>query len=260
MSECTCGSGAFSGSCCCGSVTNIKGGIHPDSILSVSKDLVLDQSALVARTHFSAILLNEAVHVVGIEASLISVRRDQDVADLDKQLQEPASNAQSNIASASPASVSLYTAPGFALLDLDIGGFNPLDASQQDKRFFCTASLTNRQPTWTASPDLFGFFCDGGVFVEFNAPTNGYGIRLVMRYVPRLQFSPAYHDPLAVMQHYWKCSRGDTEFLEGFYGGTSLQVSSLVTGGTTQAQSSGQGSRFTSVDTSFASDTPSIWF
>ena len=93
MSECTCGSGAFSGSCCCGSVTNIKGGIHPDSILSVSKDLVLDQSALVARTHFSAILLNEAVHVVGIEASLISVRRDQDVADLDKQLQEPASNA-----------------------------------------------------------------------------------------------------------------------------------------------------------------------
>ena len=260
MSECTCGSGAFSGGCCCGSVTNIKGGIHPDSILSVSRDLFLDQPTLIARTHASDFLIQEPAHIVGIEASLVSVRRDDQAVNVAKQLLEPDSNAQANIAAATPVTVSLYTVAGYAVGDLDLGGFAPANATIQDRRYFATASLTAGLPTWTASPDIFGFFADGGIFVELNSPTNDYGVRLIVRYVPRLQFTPAYHDPLAVMQHYWKCSRGETEFLEGFYGGTSGDFRTSAQTDTTAAAGSADGSVFGSnQDTEPPAPSPPSW-
>lgn len=248
MSDCECGSGLFGCSCCCASVTNLKGGLHPDSIVSAYKDLVIPQTAVVGRTFYSALMVPEPVHIVGVNASLVAVRRDLDVADLDKQLLEPTNNTQANIASATPVTVSLYNVPGYLDGDLDKGGFFAADATTHDRRYFCTASLSSGMPTWSADEDIFGFFCDGGLFVEFNAPTPDYGVRIVVRYVPRLQFSPAYHDPLVVMQHYWKCSRGEAEFLDGFYGGTSLTIGSSGATDTTAPMSSTQGSLMTSLD------------
>lgn len=230
---CGCASGKFGCSCCCASVTNIKGGIHPDSIETVCEDLVLDTTtATLTSTHYSKVLLKQPVHIVGVNASLIAVRRDEDTADQDKQLLEPSTADSARIVSATTASVSLYTTPGFNSTQMDLGGFNPPDVQEMDRDFFCTASLSSAMPTYDAHEDLFGYFCDGATFLEFNAPNPHYGIRLVVRYVPRLQFSPAYHDPLEVMQHYWKCSRGDAEFLDGFYGGTSYDIPSTQSGGT----------------------------
>lgn len=220
-----CASGKFNCECCCSSVTLIKGGIHPDSMESVSKDLVLEETSL-TRTHRAEVLLQEPVHIIGADVSLITIKRDTNTANSPKQVLSPTSAGESRLRSSVPASVSLYSIPGYAPGDLDKGGFNAADAEEQSRRYFSTCSLTAHNPHWTAHEDLFGFFVDGGLFVELNAPTTEYGVRVVVRYVPRLQFSPAYHDPLEVMQHYWKCSRGDTEFLEGFYGGTSLSIPS----------------------------------
>lgn len=246
-----CESGKFGCSCCCASVTNIKGGIHPDSIQSVSMDLVLDTtSGTLTSTHVSHVLLDEPVHIVGVNASLIAVQRDEDELDQNKQLLEPSSGAVANIARATTASVSLYTTAGFNSTQMDLGGFNPPETQEMDRDFFCTASLSSTASTYDSPDDLFGYFADGATFVEFNAPSPDYGIRLVVRYVPRLQFSPAYHDPVEVMQHYWKCSRGDAEFLDGFYGGTSLDIPSTQSGGTNSrsepSESTGAGSWFTS--------------
>tara|TARA_R110002020_G_scaffold304165_2_gene519926 strand:+ start:1830 stop:2621 length:792 start_codon:yes stop_codon:yes gene_type:complete len=233
-----CESGNFGCGCCCASVTNLKGGIHPDSVVSVSMDLVLDQvEGTLTQTHRTETLLNDPVHIVGVNASLVAVQRLTSEANLDKQLQEPSSGGVSNVVRATPSSVSLYTVPGYVQADLNKGGFNPLDDQEQSRRYFCTASLTSMMPTFEARDDIFGFFADGGLYVEFNSPSPDYGIRLVVRYVPRLQFSPAYHDPLTVMQHYWKCSRKDEEFLEGFYGGTAADIPSEDTDGTQQRTS-----------------------
>lgn len=249
-----CESGMFGCGCCCASVTNIKGGIHPDSMRSVSMDLVLPTTtASLTATHVAHVLINEPVHIIGVNASLIAVRRDEDTVDQNKQLIQPSTVQDATIAAATPASCSLFTTSGFSSGTLDKGGFNPYDLVEQDRDYFCTASLTPGASTYDSPDDLFGYFCDGATFVEFNAPTPGFGIRLVVRYVPRLQFSPAYHDPVSVMQHYWKCSRGDAEFLEGFYGGTSTDIPSTQSGGTqtrsSPSESTGEASWNTIVQT-----------
>ncbi|UCC74607.1 MAG: hypothetical protein JSV86_08675 [Gemmatimonadota bacterium] len=246
-----CESGQFGCGCCCASVTNIKGGIHPDSISSTHIDLVLDQvEASLTQTHRTEVLLAEPAHIVGVNASLIAVQRDANVNNQDKQLQEPASGAIGNIVRATTTSVSLYTIPGYSYDDLEKGGFNPPDSQEQSRRYFCTASLSSTLPTYDSHEDMFGYFADGGLFVEFNAPSPDYGIRLVVRYVPRLQFSPAYHDPVEVMQHYWKCSRGNQEFLEGFYAGTSLDITSAESGGTSiPSGGAGSGISWSNIET-----------
>jgi len=195
-------------------------------------DLVLDQvEASLTQTHRSEIVIDAPIHIIGVNASLIAVQRDPDEADLDKQLLEPSSGVPSNIVRSTTSSVSLYTITGYTQGDLDKGGFNPLDAQEQGRNYISTISLSSGMPTYEAHEDLFGYFADGGLFVEFNAPSPDYGIRLIVRYVTRIQFPPAYHDPLVVMQHYWKCSRGDAEFLDGFYGGTVIDIPSSDSAG-----------------------------
>lgn len=223
--SCTCGEGSFSNSCCCGSVTNLKGGIHPDSVQSVSTDLLLPQSTP-DRTHVSRVLISAPVHVVSVQVALIAVKRDGAAGNEQKQLLAPPSAGDSRIRASIPASVSLYTASGYLdeTTTTNFGGFNPPDSIEQARSYFSTCAVTSYSPSWTSGEDLFGYFADGGVFVEFTAPDDDIGVRVILNYVPRLQFSPAYHDPLDVMQHYWKCSRGEEEFLEGFYGGTSHEI------------------------------------
>jgi hypothetical protein len=224
-----CESGMFGCSCCCASVTNLKGGLHPDSFRSAFVDLTLSETdALQTITHISKLLVQDAVHIIGVEAALVTIKRDVAVANAKKQLKEPLNTGdEDRIRANTPVNVSLYTIPGWSTGDLERGGFDAID-QEQSRNYITTASLTAQNPHWTAHEDLFGYFADGGLFAEYNSPTDQYGVRLIVRYVPRLQFSPAYHDPLAVMQHYWKCSHGsEKEFLEGFYAGTSVQIPSV---------------------------------
>jgi hypothetical protein len=236
---CGCESGKFGCSCCCASVTNIKGGIHPDSIESVAMDLVLEQAGLPTRTHRAEVLLNQPVHIVGVDVALVTVRRDAIEANSAKQVLAPANGGDGNLRGRTPVNVSLYTIPGYAVGDLNKGGFNADDASEQNRRYVTTCSVASSAPHWTSHDDLFGYFADGGLFVELVAPSTDYGVRVVVRYVPRLQFSPAYHDPLTVMQHYWKCSRGEAEFLDGLYGGTALNIPSTESSATPPSESTG---------------------
>lgn len=226
-----CESGKFGCSCCCASVTNIKGGIHPDSMRTVTMDLVLEEAdASQTITHISKLLLNEPAHIIGVDASLVSTKRDTTVDNSEKQLQQQGTTTSLSdaalIKATTPVNVALYTLPGWSSNTLTQGGFGAIEQAQ-GRVYITTASLTAQAPTWVAHKDLFGYFADGGLYVEFNAPSDQYGVRIVVRYVPRLQFSPAYHDPIDVMQHYWKCSRGDAEFLEGFYAGTSQPIPSI---------------------------------
>ncbi|MAA63835.1 MAG: hypothetical protein CL581_03520 [Alteromonadaceae bacterium] len=205
----------------------MKGGIHPDSIRTIAIDLTLEElDADQTITHISKVLIHEPIHICGVDAALVTIKRDTDVDNSEKQLQQPGeTNSEFGIRAITPANVSLYTLPGLASDDLEKGGFGAIE-QEQDRYYITTATLTAHNPSWTANPDLFGYFADGGLFVEYNAPSDQYGVRIVVRYVPRLQFTPAYCDPVGVMQHYWKCCRGEAEFLEGFYAGTSTQVPS----------------------------------
>lgn len=220
----------------------MKGGIHPDTIQVVSADMILAQpdaathTTVGYRTSASKLLLIDPVHIIGVDVSLYSIRRDLDAADRAKQLIEPAVSVfggEGTTYGVVPASVSLFTKPGYATGDELRGGFNQLDTGDdgQERNYFCTGTVTGSQPSWSAHEDLFGYFADGGLWAEFNAPTLHYGVRVVVRYVSRVQFPPAYHDPVKVMQHYWKCSRGEAEFLDGFYTGTTINVP-LYTGET----------------------------
>lgn len=236
--ECECESGLFGCSCCCASVTNLKGGLHPDSIRSAYADLALTSAlGAVTRTFENKLLIKRPSHIVSVTAALVAVRRDTDLADDDRQLLEPTSSGDATTAGATPVNISLFTIPGYSSTDLANGGWNAPDDTENGRNYILTASLSSRYPSWTSPEDLFGYFADGGLFVEFNAPTTNYGVRIVVNYVDRLQFSPAYHDPIQVMQHYWKCSRKDAEFLEGFYGGTELLITSLNSSGTASVSS-----------------------
>ena len=225
--NCGCESGKFGCSCCCASVTGLRGGIHPDTIRSAHLDLLLTESSgSLTRTYSAFAAIAAPIHIVNVDMSLISVLRDLDEADQDKQLQVPSSLAGATMAASPPSSAARFTVPHFKPSDLNEGGWNPTDSNREDRKYICTGSVTSYTPSWQSHPDLFGYFADGALFVEFNSPSVHLGMRVVVNYVNRLQFPPAYHDPLDVMQHYWKCSHGDTEFLEGFYGGTYMDLPS----------------------------------
>ena len=85
--NCGCESGKFGCSCCCASVTGLRGGIHPDTIRSAHLDLLLTEaSGSLTRTYSAFAAIAAPIHIVNVDMSLISVLRDLDEADQDKQL------------------------------------------------------------------------------------------------------------------------------------------------------------------------------
>lgn len=239
MSECNCPSGQYGCSCCCASVTGLRAGIHPDYIKSTYLDATLTNEGWVGdgtSTFEIMSFLGEPIHIVSVTAALVTTRRDIDAvdkADMEKQLQEHVTTYKdvtsfyaSQEAAANqqmPVSFSLFTIASLDPETYTKGGWNAHDESQDGRTYICTGSLTLQSPSWQNPPDLFGYFCDGGVHLELNAPTNHYGIRIVINYIDRGAFSPAYGDPVKVLQHYWSCAH-DAEFLEGFYGGNTFTV------------------------------------
>jgi hypothetical protein len=221
--SCECDSGKFGCGCCCASVTGLRGGLPPDVIKTVSYDLSLDVQVTQDRHHIARLLLNKPVHIVNVEFALVSLNRDFTAGSEAKQVIEPAA-ADLAMASLLPVNVSLFTMPSYAgLVSLLGGGFCPSEDAGQNRKYFTTGTLNAYNPNWQSHAELFGYFADGGLFVEINVPDPNHGVRVTVNYVDRVQFAPAYHDPVGVLQHYWKCSHGpESEFLSGFYAGTSI--------------------------------------
>ena len=229
MSDCTCGkcpTGKYGCGCCYASVTGLRAGIHPDTIKSAHRDLILAEDATPSKTHESMHLVAGAIHIISVEINLVTVYRDLDEADLTKQLLVVERTGAEKSA-VTPVTVSLFTLPGYTAADLNKGGFNPAENEESDRSYFCSGAVTPYSPSYQSPPDIFGRFCDGGLFVEYNAATPYFGARIVVNYVDRMQFSPAYHDPVEVMQHYWACSH-EEEFLDGFYGGFAFDIEALT--------------------------------
>lgn len=222
--------------CCCASITGLRAGIHPDYIKSVHLDAHIDAEA--TRTFKSAAIVTGPIHIVSAEASLVAIARDTTLTrddDYDKQLQVPSSALINRQRKNSPVSVSLFTTPQWDVLETGgaaRGGWNAFDTVADGRRYITTASLTSSFPSWQSPSDLFGYFCDGGLFMEMNAPLKDFGVRVVVNYIDRVAFSPAYRDPVQTLQHYWNCAHPDLEFLEGFYAGTTFEsdLSSITPG------------------------------
>jgi len=230
--SCECESGVFGCGCCCASVTGLRGGLPPDVIKTVSYDLSLDVQLTQDRHHIARLLLNKPVHIVNVEVALVTLNRDFTVGSEAKQVIEPAA-ADLAMGSLLPINVSLFTMSGYAnLLSLTGGGWCPSALDDQGRKYFCTGTVNAYNPNWRSHEELFGYFADGGLFVEINVPTTSHGVRVTVNYVDRVQFAPAYHDPIDVLQHYWKCSHpaGEDgvpiEFLSGFYSGTAINQNS----------------------------------
>lgn len=234
--SCECPSGDYNCACCCASVTGLRAGIHPDYIKSAYYDIHLSGTS---RTYESVAIVAGPIHIVSVTASLASIKRDTGTAssNTQDQLQEPndasSRDSEYHYRSITPAMFTLFTidqwiagASGTPAGNEILGGWNPHEDEQDGRKFIATGSLTSHFPSWQNPPDLFGYFCDGGLFMEFNAPDPEYGIRVVVNYIDRNSFSPAYGDPVRVLQHYWKCANDPLEFLEGFYGGVTYNIGS----------------------------------
>jgi len=223
---CECESGKFGCACCCASVTGLRAGIHPDFIRTVTVDLALTE-ATPTRTQISLPLITGPIHIVSVSVGMASIKRNVNILNAAKQIELPGSTGYATVYGATPVMFSIYTAGKFVTGDLNDGGFaNP--ATGVDRFYVTTGAVSSQAPSWQSPPDLFGYFCDGATFVEMNAPNDQFGLRVTLTYVDRLEFSPAYPEPVQTLQHYWSCAR-EEEFLSGMYGGTSFDVDSSAT-------------------------------
>jgi len=205
-------------------VTGLRAGIHPDHIKSTSIDLIMNDDGT-TQTFMAWAMTGQPLHIVNVDIALVCLKREAvetSEAALKKQIQEVDTNALANQRGVTPVNVSLFTGKAWLSGDEDRGGFYPHDNTAINREYICTAGLTAQAPSWKSGPELFGRFCDGGLFAEINCPSSQYGARVVVNYIDRLAFSPAYADAPSVLQHYWDCAHTEDgeEFLSGFYGGT----------------------------------------
>jgi len=248
-------------------VTGLRAGIHPDYIRSFYKDVAINDEETATYETFA--ITGEPIHIVSVTASLACVTRNESAGEGEtsesaqkKQLREAGVDTQGGAPAGSfigmgtvwmktgtPIMFSLLSGLGPKSLASGTvaqvkGGWNAHENTQDERDYICTGSLTSFSPSWQSPPDLFGYFADGGIHLEINSPDPDYGIRVVVNYIDRKAFSPAYGDPIAVLQHYWACAHivDEEEFLGGFYGGTSVNISSestatyLSTGGAPEGQ------------------------
>jgi len=205
----------------------MKGGIHPDTIKSATVDLHIEDYT--TKTFINAILVNKPIHIISATAAYVAISHDTTAGNEHKQVKTRSPSTTAIEWAMTPASFSLFTLPAFVTDDLDMGGWDPEQGGDYiDGRDYIVSGAVNPYtPHWRMPEDLWGYFCDGALFVEMNAAYQFTCLRVTVNYVDRAQFSPAYPDPVGVMQHYWKCAHGDkVEFLEGFYGGSSFDVDS----------------------------------
>jgi hypothetical protein len=220
----TCGDCGQS-SCCCGqSISGLRAGIHPDHIKTAHVDLLLRNTS--DRTFETVPIVSEPVHIISVTASFMASARNEAAttdAQLRKQIEHPRTGEDATRHMSAPLGFSLMTMPS----NWDVGartrgGWNAHPDSQDGREYICTGAVTAGSPSWKSHDELFGYFCDGGLFVEYNTFSTEVGMRLVVNYMDRAAFSPAYKDPVQTLLHYWNCANPGADFLEGFYTGVSV--------------------------------------
>lgn len=228
--------GNCTNACCCGeSITGLRGGIHPDYIESEFCDISIADSSVA--TYANDVIIGEPIHLVSATICLARVQRGSvstppTDAELRKQTEVLGHTSGIIERADTPTMVSLFTIPQWSADQYDKGGIEPHPDSEDGRRYIATCALNSRGETnWTLPPELFGYFCDGGLFVEMNAAKEDFAVRVVVNFVKRAAFPPAYRDPVATLQHYWKCAHGEErEFLDGFYGGVSFNTVTETSG------------------------------
>ena len=198
----------------CHGPASLRGGVHPDYIESVSADLRVDNT-LKTRSYW---LTFEPVHIINVTVSLIANYCSSDGAISRNDSYYTRERFE-------PLTVSLFTIRGWQEANETLGGWRPdaSDADRDGRRYLSTCALTtSTQTSWSSPPEMFGMFCDCGLYVEAISPIGDDQCgRIVVNYVPRAVFPPSYADPIDHVKHYWNCNR-DTPFLEGHYGGTQF--------------------------------------
>ncbi len=223
-------SGYFSSNCCCGSITGLQGGLHPEVIQSARVDLssATDEASSVPRGRTAEIVITEPCHILGVTASLACFNSEASGDDRG----HPTMQAVAGGATAyyqldtgltqyvnTPVHIGLFAAGEFD--SSKEGGFTTDEDEADDARqYFATLSINANNPQAETPDWLWGYFADGGVGVELHCATSLAGATIQIFYVARHDFSPAYSPVERVQQHYWFCGSNDT-FLNDFYGGTS---------------------------------------
>ena len=209
--------------CCCSPTgnTGIQGGIHPDHIQTAFVDAVPGADASAWLTA-SGILSLYPIHIVGGSISYYA----KFPASGNMIPGAYATANESDIYNALPLNVTLFTA-GYEHDMKDQGGFimpnEAASAARVDARTPIFAGcLTPAQPYISLPSNLWGYFCDGGLFWEVQSAAGRLvGTRICIQYVDRANFTPAYSDPLINARAQWECVNGQTDFLDGFYGGVA---------------------------------------
>lgn len=216
-----CPSGKFGCSCCCASVTGLRAGIHPDYIQSLHYDIVGNDNTAGDERTFQ--LSEDPIHIINVSMSLaMNSWATTGTPEVAPGMTLP-TTANAERYAATPLLLTLLTLPSWTADTKTVGGWNPVEGAADTRTAIATAALNAYQPSWQSPPDLFGYFCDGGLYCEVSSAINTHhGARIVVNYVDRLSFSPAYPDPIETLQHYWTCAHGEKEYLEGFYTGRQL--------------------------------------
>ena len=221
--------GHFAANCCCGSVTGLQGGLHPEVIQSTRIDLssASDTETSIPKGRDVELIIGEPCHILGATASLACYNSIADGSDKGQP-------ADVTIAGGSTAYYQTDTAINqyihtpmhvglFATGELDTakeGGFGTDTDENEPRQYFATLSVNAVHPQAKTEDWLWGYFADGGVGAEIHCATSLAGVTIQLFWVARNDFSPAYTPVERVQQHYWFCGSNDN-FLDGFYPGTS---------------------------------------
>ena len=211
----------YADNCCCSptGITGLPGGIHPDHIVSFHFDISPGTGTSDWRTQ-TDILTQTPVHIIGGSISLYG--KFPDTGD---QIPETyGSTTGATYYNNTVLNISLMTAK-YTHASKDKGGFimpgNATSNARADERLYIyTTALTPQQPSAVLPPHLWGYFCDGGLYVEAQSGLEDtVGARVTIQCVERANFGPAYSDPLVNSKARWECTNPGTDFLDGFYGG-----------------------------------------
>ena len=218
----------FCSACCCGSVTGMQGGLHPDMISADWVDVIPDNTA----KYTTSMITRHPVHVLSATVSLVMTRDDSNNLPEEADAQNSGRDSVAwDILASGIVSFGLFWDPGANDDTITSGGWQEADGDMDGRVFFAHGAVTASSPSWQMPPELWGFFCNKGVFIEVNAPSSEYGVRCAITSCPRDHFYPAYARPVDVATHYWQCSHCAHEFpsdctnlLDGFESGEANQI------------------------------------
>tara|TARA_R100000458_G_scaffold25970_1_gene23397 strand:+ start:946 stop:1728 length:783 start_codon:yes stop_codon:yes gene_type:complete len=213
---------AYRDNCCCSptGITGMKAGLHPDHIETAYIEVAPGADAAAWKTRTQVISL-APIHIIG--GSISFYAKFPSSGNLIPETW--GSTTEEQYYNSLPLNVSLVTAD-YTHDAKDKGGFimpenSTADTARKDFRnYIFTTALNPQNPHVVLPEHLWGLFCDGGLYVETQgAHGETAGARVVIQYIARSNFTPAYADPVVNSLARWDCMNPETDFLDNFYGG-----------------------------------------